>query len=199
MEIELTTEQKESLKTYAGQRDSLLSEVSTLKAEREALQKNNIEMANAYTEMENRMNVVKGRIEELENKAKELPTLISKEIVTLESQKTFLETSISEHEKMIKTLTREKEALNKDIADALPILSAVKCEAALLGKVVDHVVEVSRKNKFVIEELVELIKTSSQELVEKNNLNVAATNEVINKLPAMLLELQRTKLIKHKI
>jgi chromosome segregation ATPase len=199
MEQEITPEQKEQLSTWAGQRDKLLSEISALQDLKSKLQEENKAVADSYTEIVTQTNVVIGRIEELKKKESELPLLISKEVASLESQKTTLESEVSKLKEAISVLIPQKESLQKDISFAVSLFDSVKNETLTLEKIVEHVSKVSEHNKFVIEELVETLKKSTAEVVSVNQKNVSETNFVLEKLPAMLVELQKVKLIRNKI
>jgi chromosome segregation ATPase len=199
METEITQEQKEQLSTWAGQRDNLLSEISVLQDLKSKLQEENKAVADSYTDIVTQTNVVIGRIEELKKKESELPSLISKEVASLESQKTTLESEVSSLKETISILVPQKESLQKDISFAVSLFDSVKNETLTLEKIVEHVSKVSENNKFVIEELVETLKKSTAEVVAVNQKNVSETNLVLEKLPAMLVELQKVKLIRHKI
>jgi chromosome segregation ATPase len=196
---EITPEQKAYLATFAGQRDAALLEISTLQVSKEKLEKANKELADSYTDTEIRMNQVIGRIEELKKKEAELPLLISRDIVSLESQKTFLATEITNLSKMIEVLTVHKASLEKDIYSALNTFESVKNQTAILEKIVDHVTKVSGENERDINSLVSELKASLKDLVDINQKNVTETNQVLDKLPRMLVELQKTKLIRNKI
>ena len=195
----LTKEQKDNLATWAGQRDSLLLEISNLRREEENLRKSNIELASSNTDIEKRANEVRGRIDELRIKESELPLVILKEVAFLESKKAVLQAEISIHEKLIETLSARKKGLESDISLALATFDVVKGETLLLDKVVHNVTEVSSKNTAKIETLVANLATSLEEIIEVNRKNVFETNVVIQKLPAMIMEAQKHGLIKNKI
>lgn len=199
MEQEITPEQKEHLETWAGKRDSLISEISNLQNQKDKLEERNKELVNSYSDIELRAHETIGRLAELQKKEAELPALISKEIASLEARKSVLETEITNFSKMIDILSTQKTSLEKDVTLALSNFNTIKGESLLLEKIVDHVTQVSEKNKFVIEDLVESIKKSSQEVIDINQKNVSETNMVLQKLPAMLVELQKNKLIKARI
>jgi chromosome segregation ATPase len=199
MDPEITPEQKEQLKTWAGKRDSILLEISGLQDLKSKLQEENKKAADSYTDLITQTNIIIGRIEELKKKESELPLLISKEVASLESQKITLESEITNLKKIIESLSLEKDSILKDIYLITQTYHSINERVGLLDKVVDHVTKVSEHNKFVIENLVESIKKSTAEVVAINEKNVLETNLVLEKLPAMLVELQRVQLIKNKI
>jgi hypothetical protein len=191
--------QEENLKTWAEKRDSLLSEVSILEGEKQRLVKENRELAQSGLAIENRLSYLQGQIEEFEKKEKEFALLTSKESAALESHKTFLETEVSNLSKMVTVLSSQKDALSKDIELLVVVKDSAEARTILLNEVVERVSLISEKNATVVEGFFETIKKGSQEIVDINNKNVAATNLVLEKLPAMLLELQRHKLIRERI
>jgi vacuolar-type H+-ATPase subunit I/STV1 len=199
METEITPEQKGQLKTWAGQRDALLLEISGLQTAHEKLVTANKEMAQSYKDTEDRMNQVIGRIEELKKLEAQLPLLISKEIAALQAQKTCLESEIMNLTKLSEVLKTQKASLENDVSSALATFNTVKAETTILDQVVDHVTKVSTDNARDINLIVSDLKKSLEEIVSVNRKNVAETNIVIEKVPAMLVELQKAKLIKNKI
>jgi predicted nucleic acid-binding Zn-ribbon protein len=196
---EITPEQKAYLATFAGRRDAALLEISNLQIVKEKLEKENKELTISYSDTEARMNKVLGRIEELTKKEAELPLLIARDIVSLESRKTCLATEVTSLTKMIEVLSSQKSSLEKDVYSALNTFESVKNQTAILEKIVDHVTKVSTENEREINSLVSELKSSLKNLVDINQKNVTETNQVLEKLPRMLVELQKTKLIRNKI
>ena len=196
MAEEFTKEQKDQLKTWAQQRDEILLAISNLRTEEEKLNRVTKELAASNTDIETRMNEVRGRIEELKIKEAELPSVMLKEVAFLESKKSTLESEITLLAKMLEVLKPQKESLESDISNALAIFEVVKGETLLLEKVVDKVTTVSRGNSDKIDLLVNNLATSLEEIIDVNKKNVLETNIVIEKLPAMMLELQKAGLLK---
>jgi len=199
MDHEITPEQKDQLKTWAGQRDEILSEISNLELVQEKIKADNVGLTSSYTDTADRMKVIQGRIEELKTKEAELPLLISKEVANLESKKTCLESEVTSLVKMVAVLTDQKASLEKDVSFALSTFDTVKDETLLLDKVVDHVTQVSDKNIKKIDKLVTGVSDSLEEIIEVNRKNVFETNVVIDKVPKMIMEAQKHGLIKNKI
>jgi len=199
MNPELTTEQKDKLKTWAEQRDSLLSEISNLRITEETLQKTNKELAASSTEIHKKMDEIRGRIEELKIKESELPLVVSKEVAFLQSKKSTLESEITNLSKIVDILDKQKASLNEDVLFALSNFEVLKGETLLLDKVVDRVTQVSLTNKDRINSLVDSLATSIEEIIEVNRKNVFETNIVIDKVPKMIMEAQKHGLIKNKI
>ena len=195
MEPEINPEQKAHLNSWAGQRDAILLEISGLKTDKADLQKVNIELLNSNKDVEDRMNVVKGRIEELQIKEKELPEKILKEIASLQSQKSTLEAEIPLLKGTIKILSEHKDSLEKEVASELKTFESIKGNALSLEKDVSHVTEVSEANEKRITSISENLIENLEKIVEVNKKNVEETNYVLDKLPKMMVDLQRRGLI----
>jgi len=193
---EFTKEQKAQLKTWAEQRDELLLEISGLKTSEEKLRSINTELASSNSDIESRMLIIQGRIEELKIKESELPLVISKEIALLESKKTSLQTEIEVTIKLLDILKAQKAPLESDIEKALSIFEVIKGESLLLEKINDKVATVSQGNAEKINSLVSNLAVSLEEIISVNRKNVLETNIVIEKLPAMMMELQKAGLLK---
>lgn len=198
MDQVITAEQKEQLKTWAGQRDAILLEISGLRDEKKDLQTMNGGLALSCTDIENRMNEVKGRIEELKQKEVELLSLVSKEVASLQSQKSTLEAEIPLLKQVIEALTSQKTLLDFDVALALSQFNSLKDQALLLEKLVAQTNEVGKNNSEKVNLLLSDLAKSLEEIVSVNKKNVFETNVVIEKLPAMMMELQKRGLIKNK-
>lgn len=196
---EITPEQKNNLKTWAGQRDFLLSEISNLRNQKEKLILENQSISNSYTDVESRMNQIIGRIEELKEKENEIANIISKENSYLEKEKTVLQSEISNLTKMIDVLKSQKQSLEEDIKSQLFTFETVKSESLLLENVLGSLVTINNKNVSDINSLINNLGNSLNEIIEVNKKNVYETNIVIDKLPKMLVEIQKRGLIKNKL
>jgi DNA repair exonuclease SbcCD ATPase subunit len=199
MNPDFSKDQRDNLKTWAEQRDSLLSELSVLRTESEKLQKLNNELAASHTAVIASINEIKGGIAELKIRENELQFIISKEVASLQSQKSTLEAEVAAMSKLVEALTFQKTSLEADVSFALSAFEVIKGETLLLDKVVDRVTEVSATNATRIDLLVTNLATSLEEIIEVNRKNVFETNVVIEKLPAMIVEAQKHGLIKNKI
>jgi len=194
-----TKEQKEKIKTWVEQRDELLLEIQNLRTAEEKLQASNKELAESNSDIESRMFIIQGRIEELKIKESELPPVISKEVALLESKKSILESEITNLKKLLDVLTPQKASLEADIEKALSTFEVLKEESLLLDKVVDRVTQVSKGNTDKINLLVSDLAKSLEEIIAVNRKNVLETNIVIDKVPKMIMEAQKHGLIKNKI
>ena len=196
---EITPEQKEQLKTWAGQRDALLLEISSLRTVKEGLEKTNKELAISNTDITTEINKMLGRIEELKKKEAELVTLQSKELSVIQVNKNTLESDIEKLSKMIIALAVQKRDLERDISFLTDTFQKVEGKVSELDKVVDHVTRVSSENEEVFNTLMANLKKTLGELIDVNTKNVFETNVVIEKLPQMLVEVRKQGLMRNKI
>jgi seryl-tRNA synthetase len=196
---EFSPEQKAFLETWAGQRDTLLLEISNLQTQKHKVETEVRNAADSYADIIVKSNQVIGRIDELKNKEAELPALISKEVAALEVRKSVLETEVTNFTKIIKILSEQKASLEKDVSSVISNFDILKSETMVLDKIVDHVTVVSSENTKKINDLVVGLAKSLEEIIAVNKKNVFETNVVIEKLPAMLMEAQKHGLIKNKI
>lgn len=197
--MEITTEQKMQLATWAEQRDSILLEISNLRTEKEKLESINKELAESNSDIEIRMNEIVGRIDELLKKEIDLIPLRLKEVSDLESRKTCLESEITSLDNLIKRLQPQKDNLEVSIAFLTDTFKSINDRVGLLDKVIGHVTQISDKNIIVIENFVSSLKKEIQVLIDLNKVNVDKTNFVISELPKVFLEVQRKSLIREKI
>jgi chromosome segregation ATPase len=191
MEPEITPEQNSKLETWVAKRDEILSEISSLRTIKEKLEKENKNLADSNTDIETRMNEIRGRIEELKLKESELPTLLRKDIAPLQVTKSNLETDITSLSKIVKLLKEQKESLEKDVAFELETFNSLHGKASILEKFIGHVTEISAKNDRSISKLVEEIKEGMEELVKKKNEANHQTDTVVKELPKVFLEVRR--------
>jgi len=193
---EITPEQNNQLQAWAVQRDKILQEISSLQNEKYNLSKENSQLADSNTDIQNRMIMVSGRIEELNKKEEELPQLLRKDIASLNVTKSTLQTEVESLSKIIDTLTLQKESLKNDISFLMATFDLAHERVGLLDKVIGHVTTVSSENKKNITDLVKSVMESMQVLVEKNNEAITKTNDTINEIPKVFLEVRKKSLVK---
>lgn len=194
MNPEITKEQQEQLSSWASQRDLLLSEISSLRDTERKLHQRNEELSSSSSEIINKMNQAKGRIEELKIKEAELPELTRKDVSTLKVIKSGLETEILFFKENIKELKDKKDLLEKSISFLTDTFNSLHERVGVLDKVVGHVTEISSKNDKSIQNLVVEIKKGLTEVVEKNKQSVKEMSTVTAELPKVFLEVQRKSL-----
>jgi len=199
MNPEITMEQQAQLNTWASQRDAILLEISGLENIKGVLLKTNREIAESNKDIADRENVIRGRIEELKINELELPKLLRKEILPLEKEKTLLESKVTSLQKEASLLEEQKMSLRKDIVASLEIFDSLHEKSGTLEKVIGCAVKVSEQNEKDIKKLVDGIISGMEELVSKNNEAILTTNNVIEQLPKVFLEVQRKSLIRNVI
>jgi predicted double-glycine peptidase len=192
----LTPEQNNQIANWVVQRDAILLEISGLKTEQERLSKANKEIASSNVDIEQRIQQSIGRVSVMEEVEQVLGKKTNDEISDALIQKTSLESEIEGLKKVLNELTPQKNKLLKDIYLLTEVYNTVNDRVGVLDKVVDHVTKVSEQNKVVIDQMIESIKKSSQDIIDVNEKNVKEANVILDKLPRMIVELQKTKLIR---
>lgn len=199
MNPEITPEQNGQLTTWAGQRDAILLEISNLRTEKDKLEVANKKLADSNTEIQVQINMAIGRLAELDKVEEDYNNIVSSSLTENLIAKTRLESEVTNLKKIIAILAPQKEELEKDLKSLSDIFYTMNDRVGVLDKVVDHVTRVSEQNSNSIESTISNLKSSIQKIIDANNENVASTNLVLDKLPKMLIELQRVNLIRNKI
>ena len=109
-----------------------------------------------------------------------------------------MQTEIEVTIKLLDILKAQKAPLESDIEKALATYDVIKGETLLLDKIVNEVTVVSKGNTDKINLFVSNLAKSLEEIIAVNKKNVLETNVVIDKLPAMMLELQKAGLLKSR-
>jgi len=194
MEREITPEQNEQLNTWAGKRDEILLEISVLKTYNEELDKKNIELSESNTDIQTRVNELRGELKELKIKESELPKLITKEMVPLEARKTKLETEMDSLTKSIISLKELKESLEKDVKKELETLDSLHQKSGKLEKVIGHVTKISSDNEAKVFALLKKVQDGLEEIENKNKQVVSSADSILVELPKVFLEIKKQSL-----
>lgn len=188
---EITPAQQKHLEAWAEKRDEILRGISALETEKNEKAEQNRKLNEANSEVEKRIFIAEGRLIEIEKKEAERASLISKEILALETQKTELEGKIPALQSEINSLAIEKLILVDSIKDLTLVHGEVFTRTAALEGIVDHVSSVSSKNIVEMEKYLGVLKTSVDEIVAVNKKNVKESMIIIDKLPKAILEYRR--------
>lgn len=196
---ELTPEQNEQLKTWAGQRDALLLGISQLRTQYEKDSATNKILAESNTEIQNSINESKGRLKELLATEQEFSILTLKENVLLQAEKSTLEATITGLKNEVSLLEKNKVLLSQGNTELKDAHDRAFNRINSIDKIVEHVTRVSSANISDIEKLLVVLTDSVKSIVAINEMNVAATNVVIDKLPKVFFDVQRQSLKKIQI
>ena len=196
---EITREQKAQLKTWAGQRDVLLSEISILRDEKQKLENSIKEIADSHTRVIADMQVIEGRIFELNEKEAEYESVMDIGLAQKIMDKTVLENQIPELEKQVGLLESQKKSLIESIEVMQSVNSGFAAKNIELEKQIGGVIYLNEKNANAVNTLMENLKVSTKELIDINKKNVEETNIVLDKLPRMFVELQKHGLTLKKL
>ena len=199
MEPTITPEQEEQLKTWASERDAVLSEIAIARDERDKLTKANQEIAISYSEMVQKIQQSIGRMEELDLKEKEWEVIMSNGVADIRVEKTKLETELTDLKTQVAIYEEKKTTLVRDIELLLVLYDQHYGHAQNLEKVVERVVRISQENMDKLNIFVKSLEPEVQKVFTLIAKNVEQTNYVINELPQLYFDLKRKSLTREKI
>lgn len=197
--MEYTTEQKSQLKTWAEERDLILSEISVNREKNEKLKKENIELSTSNTEISEQISFARGVLsvtEELEERTK---NSISKDVSELKEKKAELEVIIHTSLVEIDELNKQKKDLKNDIDIISDIYKNIFSKLSGIESSIGDSSLKNSENIRKIEELFNLIKTKSEEIVSISTQNIEKHNVVLEKIPELFVELRRKSLEREEI
>lgn len=196
---DITPKQKDQLKSWSIERDSLLNEISILRDEKSKLINENNEISESSSEIIKNLNIVLGRIEELEKKEKE-----SSERITIENsnnliKKTKLETEITALESDIKELKEKKDTLVGFISVLEKQKSDKEAGIKLIEDIVNNVVTISNKNMAILDQHSSVLVEKMKEVISLSTQNIEKHNVILTKIPELFVELRRKSLERDEI
>ncbi len=188
---QITPQQRKQILVWVEERDNLLSELSNLRTEKESALKHNEALGQSNLEIEGRINIGLGRLEEITKKEEESCKNISKELADLIDQKSSLQTEITNLEKIVIMHSSHINTLKQTIEMLTLVHDKVFDRTNALEQVVDYVKKISDENLNKADKMFHLLKKSIQELININTKNVNETNDVIQKIPGIILEYRK--------
>jgi chromosome segregation ATPase len=201
---EITQEQKDQLKSWVGQRDAVLAEISVNRIENEKLITANKELAVSLTKVQEEINQSLGRLDEMTFKEEEFDKLMRIDIAELTARQSGLQSQISELEKEISILVSNKKVLTETIDTLVKVHDGVFGRVSDLDKNIEEARRIASENVTETNNLLIGMKGEFQKLIDINAENVKRTNVVINDLPRIIFDMQkivleRRTLNKHQI
>lgn len=187
----MTPQQQRQIDVWVQQRDAILHDIGVAKEEFSSLLKQNETLGESNKEIESRILVLSGRIEELQKKEEELKSLTSKDVADLTARKSVLETEVLAKEKEVSNLELRKSSLLETIEGLTKVHDKVFDRAASLNEVVEHVVRVSEGNLGGIKEYFDTLKKSMDEIIALNDEHVKNSKAITEKMPLFLAQISR--------
>lgn len=183
--------QKKQIVAWATLRDEKLREISNLDIEIETKTKKSSELGKSNQEIEKQISLSTGRLVELEIKEKERESLVSKEVVALESRKATLVSEVSTLE--INKIALEEEAKNKVVLleTLKEIFDSLNTKVNLTSNTIAKVLESNQKYSVINKESFNEMKNSLDALIVVNKNNTEQTKIILDKLPRFIFELQK--------
>lgn len=195
----MNPDQFNQIETWAEKRDTILNEIRILNSEKESLVNDTKKFGLALADLHNSINEANGRISELVELENRYRDSVSKEVSELVVQKSKLESDIAAQTIQLKMVLDKERGLVKLIDSFTSFYEEVSNKINDLNNTASNSVQNSQASVLYANSLIETLKKSVEDLIDVTQRNVNETNVVLNKLPAMLVELQKAKLIRHKI
>ncbi len=187
----LTLEQNKQLSSWASQRDSILIEIARKKEESEKLVKINNDLGISNTEISNKIQQSIGRLLELDKREEERAMLVSAENAALISRKSILQTEVSSLELEISALKENKKNLHDDIQSITKIHESVFARTSEIERIVGETVSINSANAREIKNILVDAGIELKKIIDIASENVDVTNQAIQKIPKIIVDLHR--------
>ena len=184
------------LVSWAAQRDALLGEVAGLKVQKEALTKENNELAASHTEIKRNHVDLGARLEELGRKEQELVNRLTLECVQKGLEKQTLESELASLRALVAQASEHLDTLNKTVESSRFVHEHVVGKSEFIQGRLDSAVETNRQVIKDIADMLGNLKSEVQQLHDINAENAKKTNHLIAELPRILFDIQRPETIK---
>lgn len=187
----LTPTQRAQIKTWAEQRDALLSEIGVHTTARDDRKKEADAEAQRLTALQTQAAEVEGRISVLDRLEEAKKNSVGLELVELEARKSRLQGENTVQESETNASKREHGiviAATRALKDAHGI---AQDKAATIEAVLGQVIDTAAAHAQIVKESTAELHAVHATVIDRANDNLAKTNIVIEKLPKMLFDMQR--------
>ena len=191
--------QIEQIKSWSEQRDALLLEISVLEDKKGKLLQANKEIAQSNSEIEGRIARMHGKLEEEERIEKIILLSTSNEIAELKSEKAVLESEVVALKSQILYLAdvrKEHSETIQDLADACEHLKKMENDRNISTS---EMARLNTENVKEAERVIVALRSEFEKILTINSENVEKTNKIINELPKMIFDLQKSILERRHI
>lgn len=146
MDPQKSPEQIAQLQTWAAERDAVLLEISVNREENNRLLAIRKDLATSIGDIEVRIIQSVARMQELDQKEKDLVGLTNSELASLFADKSSLQSEVTGLKSDVKLLTVQKNSLIETISSLTEVHDRVYSRVGMLDKVVDNVVKITNKH-----------------------------------------------------
>jgi len=188
-----------NFKSWVGQRDAILVEISNLREENKKLSEENISFSDSNTEISDKIKKSEGKLEELIKKEEEFSTLIKSDNAVLKVEKSELQTTNQGLKTENNLLEEKKKGLLMDIANLSSIHENIYEKTNGLESLVGGIVKVSSDNATVINRMFESAATNLQKVIDIGEKNVDKTNKLVLDIPKIIVDLHRDVVERRRI
>lgn len=195
----MNPDQKQSLKSWAEQRDTLLREIGILQTEKNDLDILNKQAGIDFSDLEKSIANARGRFSVIGEIEEKIRTSLPLDIEKLELEKITLQSTVLFLKDSVDSLSLQKSKVIEDLNILLSVYEQANSRVETINEVIEKISKIGTDNKVIVEDLMKTVKSTSKEVIDINQKNVKEASSILEKLPAMLVELQKQNLIKHRI
>lgn len=195
----MNPDQKQSLKSWAEQRDTLLREIGILQTEKNDLDILNKQAGIDFSDLEKSIANARGRFSVIGEIEEKIRTSLPLDIEKLELEKITLQSTVLFLKDSVDSLSLQKSKVIEDLNILLSVYEQANSRVETINEVIEKISKIGTDNKVIVEDLMKTVKSTSKEVIDINQKNVKEASLILEKLPAMLVELQKQNLIKHRI
>lgn len=194
-----TPEQANALRSWADQRDEILREIGQLETRRRELDESVVAASASFADLQVRIGEARGRLAEIDAAEEIARASVAADVAAMHAEKSALDVAVTSAKAELASVREEHDRTLGNIADLAAFRDATFGKLREASEAADASGRVSREAMEDVAALLDRLKAGVRQILDLNAENVGATNEVIRKLPAMLVELQRHKLIRVKL
>lgn len=160
----MTQDQENTLKSWAEERDKLMSELAPLRAKHEEIVKKLKLSSENHSDIEKAIIDKNARLETIEKFEKHRVSTIANELSDKIVEKTKIENEIKSLTRDIAILKSHKEDLANTISILLPVIDRVKSQTDSLLKTLDNVIGINKSNTADVNIMVSNLKKFLSEI-----------------------------------
>ncbi len=137
---------QQNISSLTIERDRLMKDLEPLRNEKNVLLKEIAVLAKSKTDIQKESDILRGKVQQMEEYEGDRSVLISQDIATLSNKKVALQVAIVALEKELPDLESRKAELKADINFLLPISEGVMKQVSGFEKFIETVVRINNKN-----------------------------------------------------
>jgi len=197
--MQISTSRSANLKTWAEQRDAALLEAARAAEELRAIQAKVSEAAAASDDLQRQIALATGRLAEIAAREEAALASVSRDVAALASEKSALDVAVSAAKSELGSVRDEIVRTLENIEGMAEFRDATFSKISNMASSAESVAHAVRVGTDAVEALVARLGKSVGALVESVDRRNAETAQLVDKVPAMLLDMKRQKLTRTRI